>query len=77
MRRLRIIQAADQARQAIAHSAIGCAVVSGVMAALSASQAVSQMANWMILRRTKADRLAGQEFVGDLQSAEGVLAQGF
>ncbi len=34
MLRLRIIQAADQARQAIAHSAIGCALVSQ-MATLS------------------------------------------
>jgi hypothetical protein len=31
--RWRIIQAAERARQAIAHSAIGCAVISGVMAA--------------------------------------------
>jgi hypothetical protein len=48
VRRWRIIQAAERARQAIAHGATGCAVVSGVMAASSASQAVSQMANSMI-----------------------------
>ena len=61
MRRLRIIQAADRARQAIAHSALGCAVVTGVMAASSASQAVSQMANWMISSR-KPRRWAGREW---------------
>src|SRR6266571_1818317 len=47
----RIIQAAERARQAIAHGATGCAVVSGVIAASSASKAVSQMANSMIWLR--------------------------
>src|SRR5690242_14904864 len=48
VRRWRIIQAAERARQAIAHGATGCAVVSGVIAASSASKAVSQIANSMI-----------------------------
>jgi hypothetical protein len=38
MRRWRIIQAAERARQAMAHSATGCAVVSGVTAASSAAE---------------------------------------
>src|SRR6266702_2062424 len=60
VRRWRIIQAAERARQAIAHGATGCAVVSGVIAASSASKAVSQMANSMIwLRKPRRWRAGG------------------
>jgi hypothetical protein len=47
-RRWRTIQAAGRARQAMARRATGCAVVSGVTAASSASWTVSQMANSII-----------------------------
>src|SRR5262245_33365635 len=47
--RCRIIQAAERARHAIAQHAIGCDVMSGVTPASSASQAVSVIANSMMV----------------------------
>jgi hypothetical protein len=46
-----MIQAAERARHAIAQHATGCDVISGVTSASSASQAVSVIANSMMVVR--------------------------
>src|SRR5258708_39999575 len=59
VRRLRMIQAAERARHAIAHGAIGWAVISGVTRASSASQATSEMTNSTVVPQKPARSFAG------------------
>ena len=61
VRRWRSSQAAERARQAIAHRAIGWEVISGVMPASSASQAVSETTtSTMVPKKPPAAGLAGR-----------------